>query len=274
MTDRLQRAPRKPWLALLLGVVCWSAAFSYVGRWSVGLVVLIILLGSEFALGWSGLIHHPWVLWSWLVFGCVTGIASCVGLTLYARTEASRTPRWYQSWYGYPLTVLAMSLPALLVYNHRQWMGFETFRIPSRSMSPSYVPGDFITADVRRAALRALRDGDAVVYRNEALGQVWIKRVVGMPGEHIQITPNGITRNGMPVDEPYAFYDASLPAVEATFDDVTLAEGQLFLLGDNRNNSTDSRLQGAVPRAAVVGIVRSTYFRYPPHASNQAPAGH
>jgi signal peptidase I len=272
MTSHVKREPRKPWLVLLLGVVCWSAAFSYVGRWRAGLVVVLLLLASEFALGWSGLIHHPWALWGWLVLACLTCIATTIGLALYARTEASRTPRWYQSWYGYLLSVLALSLPVTLVYTHQHWLGFRTFRIPSRSMSPSYVPGDFITADVRPAALQALRDGDAVVYRNVALRQVWIKRVVGMPGEHIQIQPDGIMRNGVRVDEPYAVYDNRSLPVDAVFNDVNLAEGQLFMLGDNRNNSVDSRLQGVVSRDAVVGIVRSTYFRYAPHVSNQASA--
>ena len=273
MTEPPKRRPRKPWLVLLLGVVCWSAAFSYVGRWRAGLVVLIFLLASEFALGWSGLIHHPWALWSWLVLAGLTWIATTIGLALYARTEASRTPRWYQSWYGYPLTVLAMSLPAMLVCSHRHWLGVETFRVSSGSMSPAYVLGDFITADVRPAALRALRDGDVVVYRDEESGTVWLRRVVGMAGEHIQVQPGGIIRNGVPVGEPYAVYDARFPLVEAVFNDVSLSAGQLFLLGDNRNKSIDSRLQGAISRDAVVGIVRSTYFRYAPHANNQAPAG-
>jgi signal peptidase I len=272
MTEPLKREPRKPGLALLLGVLCWPAAFSYVGRWSVGLVILIVLVGGKFALGWSGLAHHPWIFWSWAVLRFMACIAAWIGVALYARTDASRTPRWYQSWYGYPLTVLAMLLPVFLVYSHREWMGFETFRIPSRSMSPSYALGDFITADVRPAVLRALRDGDAVVYRNDQLGQFWMKRVVGMPGEHIQIQPDGIVRNGVRVDEPYAVYDNGSPAVEGAFNDVSLAEGQLLLLGDNRNNSVDSRLQGVVSRDAVVGIVRSTYFRYAPHVSNQASA--
>jgi signal peptidase I len=98
-----------------------------------------------------------------------------------------------------------------------------------------------------------LERGDVVSFRfpndESAFG---IKRVIGLPGETIASTDGRITINGEPLDEPYV---AEANRSNDTWGPVELGEGQYYLLGDNRANSSDSRAWGVVARELVTGKV-------------------
>jgi signal peptidase I len=86
-----------------------------------------------------------------------------------------------------------------------------------------------------------------------------IKRVVGEPGDTIEIKDGVLYVNGEPQDEPYLETDAG-----ADFGPITVPEGHYFMLGDNRYNSRDSRYIGAVPRKVIRGKARVVYFSIAP----------
>jgi len=119
--------------------------------------------------------------------------------------------------------------------------------------------------------------GDIIVFRAEkkadpmhARENVLIKRLVGIPGDKVQIKPDadGVIRlfvNDRPQYEPYlAEPMQERPGAEyATYRPLTLGKGQLFVLGDNRNNSNDSRYWGTVPRERVIG--KAAFVFWPLH---------
>ena len=162
----------------------------------------------------------------------------------------------------------------------------QPFRIPSSSMVPTLLVGDFLLVDKQTANLDSfplpsgkLHRGDVIVFRfppNPSLHLV--KRVVGLPGERIRLQDEHVFINGAPIVEPYAVYHASppdsfrdnFPSLDRTDPGITpqwwlqlrrledhgelrIPAGQYFVLGDNRNNSEDSRYWGLVPAEAVVG---------------------
>jgi signal peptidase I len=101
--------------------------------------------------------------------------------------------------------------------------------------------------------------GDIVVF--DPPGQhtePYIKRIIGLPGDHIAIHDGGVYINGQRLDEPYLRSDTSWRGI--TSQDYVVEPGHLFVMGDNRNNSSDSRVFGAVPISSVIGKAWVAYW--------------
>ncbi|GAA2397975.1 signal peptidase I [Streptomyces glaucosporus] len=136
---------------------------------------------------------------------------------------------------------------------------YQPYAVPSDSMVPTVNAGDRIL--VQRVDGDQVRRGDIVVFRDPAWGELpMIKRVVGVGGDTVECCDKEgrLTLNGEALDEPYLRRDE-----QASFTDFEAAvpEGRLFLLGDHRIDSVDSRMHledaanGSVERDAVVGRV-------------------
>jgi signal peptidase I len=97
--------------------------------------------------------------------------------------------------------------------------------------------------------------GDVIVFHfPRDPEQEYIKRVIGLPGDKVSVKDGRVSVNGQPLDESYI---AAPPAYEATWD---VPPESLFVLGDNRNNSSDSHNWGAVPLDYVVGKAEFVYW--------------
>ena len=97
-----------------------------------------------------------------------------------------------------------------------------------------------------------------------------IKRVIGLPGETLEMRAKKIYINGQPLDEPYVHFlfppseagGASQPDLRERYGPVTLPANQYFMMGDNRDNSEDSRYWGFLPRENVKGKALLIYWSY------------
>lgn len=146
---------------------------------------------------------------------------------------------------------VAVALAVLLGRLVHQRLGFVTV-VESVSMAPTLAPGQRLLT-LRAAATHTPRRGDIVVVESAELGRPVAKRVVGLPGEHVDIEPDGtVVVAGLRLDEPYVVHPGG-PAGRP-FD---VPPGHLLLLGDNRARSSDARAWRSpyVPVAAVLGRV-------------------
>jgi signal peptidase I len=154
---------------------------------------------------------------------------------------------------------------ALLVAQLIKTFLLQQFSIPSESMAPTLQTGDRVFVNKLSYRLHDVNRGDVVVFeRPEALSDPrtkdLIKRVIGLPGETIQFRVDEcqVVIDGRVLDEPYlapgSCTDAPGSSVDPEQDGaVVVPEGSVFVMGDNRSNSTDSRVFGPVEEDTIVG---------------------
>jgi len=162
----------------------------------------------------------------------------------------------------------------------------QAFKIPTGSMENNLLIGDHLLvnkmvlapspAAVDRLLLpvRDVRRGDVVVFKYpEDPERDFIKRVIGLPGETLEVRDKRVYVDGRPLDEPYVHYLVP-PSGSAQFNEVTsydlrerygpvtVPTGQYFVMGDNRDNSQDSRYWGFLPREYIEGRALMIYWSY------------
>lgn len=128
-------------------------------------------------------------------------------------------------------------------------------RVDGYSMEPTLHTGEFVIVNKLAYKLGTPQIGDVIVFHfPRDPQQEYIKRVIGLPGDQVQISGGEVFVNGQSLQEPYI---ADPPAYERS---VSIPDGQLFVLGDNRNNSSDSHNWGTVPMSYVVGKALLVYW--------------
>ncbi|MGA3344940.1 MAG: signal peptidase I [Terracidiphilus sp.] len=135
------------------------------------------------------------------------------------------------------------------------------YRMDGSSMLPLLHSGDRIFVDESDHARSDLHDGDIIVLRRK--DTIVLKRILAMPGETIGGANRKVFRNGKQLDEPYlAPATGEVITAPITFVTRTVDSGELFVMGDNRDRSADSRLPGYGPvlMSDVVGKYRWTYW--------------
>ena len=111
--------------------------------------------------------------------------------------------------------------------------------------------------------LRDPKRGDVIVFRSPQDQDLdLVKRIIGGPGDRVTIKGEEVHVNGQLQDEPYARYVRNAYRGDYRFDDVVVPEGHYFVMGDNRDNSLDSRYWGFVPRRNILGRVFLIYFPF------------
>lgn len=218
-----------------------------------------------------------------LTSGAVWGLDTWL-LAPRRRAAGSADDPWWAEYARsfFPVFLLVLLLRSFLV---------EPFRIPSGSMMPTLVEGDFILVNkyeygIRLPVLNRLvfgnespQRGDIIVFRYPEDPSVpFIKRVIGIPGDHVTYRDQVLYLNGVRVaQEPQGVVTnaggaLALPALELAEDlgtgphriyvdprragqeaDIVVGEGEYFVLGDNRDNSRDSRYWGVVPDRNLIG---------------------
>jgi signal peptidase I len=148
---------------------------------------------------------------------------------------------------GRSIALVAAGLTAMVAT--RLW-GVTPVQVSSDSMSPTISTGDTVLVERISTHWRTWHRGDVVTFRSPEDGQSALKRIVALSGDRLAIEDAVLVVNGRPVAEPYA--DRS--HVDGLYvGPLTVPTGRLYLLGDSRNGSIDSRVYGAVPADAVTG---------------------
>ena len=133
----------------------------------------------------------------------------------------------------------------------------QTFFIPSGSMEPTLLIGDRIIVSKLSVEFGTIHRGDIVVFKappGVAAGCAdpvadLVKRVIGLPGDHLTSRGNTIYVNGSPLRENWTHYEP----IGSPLGQVTVPANSYFMMGDNHPQSCDSRVWGVVPRSDIIG---------------------
>lgn len=143
----------------------------------------------------------------------------------------------------------ALAVLVVILVPVRLWVA-EPLHIVTGSMTPTLVPGEHVLAWKLGAPWHTWSRGEVVAFDHD--GQLLVKRVVAVGGDRVGISDGRLVVNGHRVDEPYA----DPQRIDSVyFGPVTVPAGSVFVLGDNRRNSRDSRAFGPVRTADVRGRV-------------------
>jgi signal peptidase I len=154
-----------------------------------------------------------------------------------------------------PLAAGALLL-LVLVVGLKTWVA-EPFAIPSESMAPTLRPGDHVLVEKLSYRFGSPHRGDLVVFKAPDGSSLAVKRVVGLAGDRVAIEDGVLAVNGH--REKEAYVDQS-QVDSVYFGPVVVPRGDVFVLGDNRADSHDSRDYGAVPRRSLIGRVLVTLW--------------
>ena len=151
------------------------------------------------------------------------------------------------------LETLALSLVLFLAIN----AVIARIRVESISMEPTLYPGEFIVVNKLAYHSGGYQRRDVIVFKSpNDPHQQYIKRVIGLPGEKVVISGGKVYINGNPLEEPYIM---SPPAYNEKWD---VPQDSLFVLGDNRNRSSDSHVWGMVPITDIIGKALFIYWPF------------
>jgi signal peptidase I len=286
--------PRRPWLAALLSFLAPGVGQLYNGdpRRGWSLFALFVGLDMTEAL----IIPHaaPIVVFAGLFLIALSvlalGIATAIQAFRLARRIGATQIAWYQHAWIYLLLVLLMPVAGAVAAPEYK---IQSFYIPSGAMTPTILVGDYLNVDKAYYRSYSPERGDVVMFKLPTDNStVWIKRVIGLPGDHIQMK-NGILyindqpcpckriedflyHEGNSMVIPLAQYIETLPngvqhplikmGDNGPLDNTQVYDvppGKYFMMGDNRDNSRDSRILSAfgyVPAGNVIGRAEFIYF--------------
>ena len=182
--------------------------------------------------------------------------------TITQETKTSEAAGWLRVWRSQQENIRLVAIALILALIIRIFVA-EPRYIPSDSMIPTLHTGDRLVVEKVSYWFHPARTGDIVVFEPPAQlqsmgynkNQVFIKRVIGQPGDTISVKNGRVYINGRSLSEDYI---AEPPAYQ--LNSVQVPTGTYFVMGDNRNDSNDSHVWGFLPQKNIIGRAVFRFF--------------
>jgi len=262
--DAHERRGPSPWLAAFLTVLPPGLGHLYIGqaRRGITLFVLVMIADTLLMFAMMGVLARFWMF--------ATSFMLLIGLWLFilfdAVMRARQTPpsalqrqnRWTIYVGAFVLAYLVFAGPCIYALQAKASGRLLWLSVTSSSMEPTLEAGEFFLADATYYRGRLPMRGEVAVYKHPKQSDLhYIKRIVAVEGDRIAIKAGRAIVNGMAVEEPYVDEGATGGSL-ADMPETQVPAGHVFVLGDNRAASVDSRdsvAHGLVPLSNLIGRV-------------------
>jgi len=277
---------RRIWVSVILWLFGSGLPMIYCGRLWQGIIVEAILTAVYFLLYLLSALMPEFYIFLVVVFIAISlGIGFLIYIIMLTiETNRRKIPRLKRTW-GLIILVWVLSWSAnagLSIVRHTYLI--EAYNIPATSMEDALLVGDYFIA-TKDIDSGEIHDGDLIVFKYPGdprrdyidKGTNYVKRVIATGGQTIEIKNKRVFVDGKPFDEPPAvkmettrivpYYKDKYewgPHNRDNMPEVTVPDGKLFVLGDNRDNSSDSRFWGYVEVKDVIGRPRFIHFSWDP----------
>jgi len=279
-------AKPKIWFACCLALFLQPLAHLYAGsiKWAAGYLLLALAVGT----GDVWLQLHSLPMAEYAPLRISFALVSVLHILLILRKYPENFVRkWYSRWYGLIGCLLLMFAVVVGV----RGFAFESFRVPSYSMSPGINPGDIVLVEkwgyghysylglplYKTQMTKKLQRSDLVVFESPKDPKAnFVKRVVGLPGDEVTLNAKSLSINGLKVphdlisreSKQQIFFESlnqrrykiilysDRIGLSQTW---TVPDGHYFVMGDNRDNSNDSRYWGYLAQGQILGKVVLTF---------------
>jgi len=269
---------RRVWISILLTFLGGGLPLIYCGKFKAGILLEIALFLTfivlESLLAVFADIRYMIIM---LLIGLVIFIALIIyNIRVTRDTNAALTP-----WRKNTIVLLVSIFIALTIANYlgsilTDRYTAEAYSIPTKGMEPTLIVEDFLYAR-KNVSLDDLRRGDIIIFKypNDPT-ENYVKRLIAVPGDKIKIDDKQVYLNGTLLDEPYIehvdnrilpFYNSGQGVLwgigsRDNMPEIEVPQGNLFVLGDNRDNSADSRFWGYVPDSLLLGKANFIYLSW------------
>jgi signal peptidase I len=164
--------------------------------------------------------------------------------------------------------ILLISVSVIVLFSHSlraseqtELLGYFTNKIFGNDMSPTFEKGDFIASDTSYYNDHSISKNDIILFESPKNdGKLWIKRVIAIPGEEVKIKSGKIYVNSKELHEKYVIPDNNVKVTPKIDQTIMLGNDQYYVLGDNRDNSFDSRFFGPITKSSIKAKVVRIYF--------------
>ena len=251
-------------VASLLSLLAPGAGFLYAGWWKLALLTPFFLFTSITFIGGTRFILSPWGLVSILLLILLGYILSIViAFFLARRSDSSRLNRG-QHWSLYLLFIGASFFIVLQLVEYRgSFLGYSVYLLPSNSMATTLLPRDYIMVDSWVYQRGKPQRGDIITFKYPPKPEtLFIKRVVAVEGDKVTLKNGKLILNGEVKIEPYVLASNNVKTAKVDYQEWIVPKNHYFVLGDNRDDSNDSRYWGLLERGAIQGKASSIWFSY------------
>lgn len=264
--------PRSPWFAGILTFFTIGLGHLYSGQAKKGIFLYFIGQGTLLTAALPLIYLYPTApIMLITLLGGFAFFLYCIfdAVKLSKRKRARYTLKKYNKWYIYfGCWILAFFLIEPVVGGLIKKFVIQSYKIPAGSLRPTLLLGDYIIARKLISVEAGVNRGDIIIFPlPEDPEKLFIKRVVALGGETIEIVNREVFINGKLIQEPYAIYTDPRISPKGlrprdNFGPVIVPEDAIFVMGDNRDQSYDSRFWGFVKNSDVKGKAASVYWSW------------
>ena len=235
-----QQNNKNPWFAVFLSILNPSFGFFYTSKWILGITIFILSIRPM--INFAFIFITPFLLY-------------------YLYTSTVKTKKEIRSIILIAILYFLVTISSSLMIFSLNAFIIENLYIPASSMEPTLQINDQLIVNKLQYRFNEPSRGDIIIFnatenlKKEGVNEAFIKRIIGIPGDTIEIKNNQVYLNEQPLNETYI-----KEAINYDYDKVTIPANNYFVLGDNRNNSYDSVHWGFVPRGNIIGKATKIYF--------------